>query len=175
VEAVWLALIVAGGALLTTVLNGWQIRRGKTQDYERQDAVAAQAAEAARLLEARQDAAEAATAKAAKDLLAANEQVARQAAEAAAITNGKLEQIHELVNSTLTAQMEEAHAALTQQLVLMREVIALHTAAGRKPSQEALDAVEVIARKVAELGARLDDRAKATVIADAKVAPGRSQ
>jgi hypothetical protein len=175
VEAVWLALIVAGGALLTTLLNGWQIRRGKTQDYERQDAVAAQAAEAARLLEQRQDAAEAATAKAAKDLRAANEQVARQAADAAAITNGKLEQIHELVNSTLTAQMEEAHGALMQQLVLMREVIALNTAAGRRPSQEALDAIGVIEHKVAELGARLSDRAKATVIADARVVPDKER
>jgi hypothetical protein len=60
--------------------------------------------------------------------------VAAQSAEASAITTGKLNQIHELVNSALTAQMEDAHDALTQQLVLMREVIALHTAAGRTPS-----------------------------------------
>jgi hypothetical protein len=168
-EAVWLALIVAGGALLTSVLNGWQIRRGKAQDYARQDAVAAQAQKAAQLLEQRQDAAEAATAKAAKDLRASNEQVARRVIEAAAITNGKLEQIHELVNSTLTSQMEEAYAALTQQLVLMREVVALHTTAGRVPSRQALDAIENIERKVTELGSKLSDRAKATVIANAKL------
>ena len=162
-----MACIVAVGALITTVINGWQIRAGKKQDYERQDAVAAQAAVAAALLEERQNAAEEKAAEAATLLLAANERVAKQSADAAEVTNGKLNQIHELVNSSLTAQMEEAYAALTQQLVLMREVIALHTAAGRQPSQDALNAIGIIERKVAELGATLSDRAKATEIADA--------
>jgi hypothetical protein len=173
VEAVWIAAIVAAGAAVTTLLTTWlnarQIRQGKAQDYARQDQVAAQAAVAAQLLEARQDATEARAAEAARLLLAANERVAKQSADAAEVTNGKLAQIHELVNSNLTRQMEEAHAALTQQLVLMREVIALHKTAGRPPSTDALNAINAIELKVAELGAQLADRAKATEIADAKV------
>jgi hypothetical protein len=173
VEAVWIALIVAAGAAATTLLTTWlnarQIRAGKEQDYARQDQVAA-------LLEARQDAAEVKAeavatkaAEAARLLLASNERVAHQTVAAAEVTNGKLAQIHELVNSNLTRQMEEAHAALTQQLVLMREVIALHKAAGRPPSKEALNAIDAIELKVAEFGTQLADRAKATEIADAKV------
>jgi hypothetical protein len=172
-EAVWLALIVASGALLTTLLTTWlnarQIRAGKAQDYARQDQVAAQLAE-------RQDAAEAKAAQvaakaeeAAELLLAANERVAAQTAEAAELTNGKLAQIHELVNSNLTMQMEETHDALVQQLVLMREIISMHRAAGRPPSPEALDAVSALSMKVGELQSRLTDRAKATEVADAKV------
>lgn len=173
-EAVWIALIVAAGAATTTLLTTWlnarQIRAGKEQDYARQDHVAAQ-------LEARQDAAEAKAegvakqaAEAAKLLLASNKLVAEQSAHAAEVTNGKLAQIHDLVNSNLTAQMGEAHGALMQQLVLMREVIALHKAAGRNPSKDALDAIEVIERKIAELGAQLADRAAVTATADSKVA-----
>jgi hypothetical protein len=151
-EPVWLALIVTGGALLTTLLTTWlnakQLRAGKEQDYMRQDAVAAKAAEAAQLL------------------LAANERVARQTREASQLTNGKLNQIHELVNSTMTGQMEEAHAALAQQLVLMREVLSLNKAAGRKPSAGALEAIETIQHKVIELGEKLNIRAKVTQIAN---------
>lgn len=154
-QPVWVAVVVAAGAavstLLTALLTGRQIRAGKEQDWARQDLVAAKAEEAARLL------------------LAANERVAEQTAQAAKVTGGKLDSIHELVNSNLSAQMEEAHAALSQQLVLMREVIALHMAAGRKPSTDALQAIAVIERKVSELGAQLADRAKVTEIADAKL------
>jgi hypothetical protein len=71
-----LALIVAGAALLTTLLTSWlnarQLRQSKAQDYERQDAVAAQAAVAAALLEQRQDAVTKKAAEAARLLLAAS-------------------------------------------------------------------------------------------------------
>ena len=167
------ALIVTAGALLTIWLNGKQLRAGKAQDYARQDQVAA-------LLEARQDAAEAKAAEvadkaeeAAELLLAANERVAHQSAEAAEVTNGKLAQIHELVNSNMTIQMEETHDALAQQLVLMREIIALHKAAGRPPSPEALEAISTLGEKVGELKSQLSDRAKATEVADAKVTQTR--
>lgn len=168
-QAMWLAastiltaLIVAGGAYATAWLNARQIRQGKEQDYARQDEVAAQ-------LEQRQDKAEAKAAQVAELLLASNKRVEKQAAAVAEVTDGKLNQIHELVNSTLTSQIEESHGALTQQLVLMREVIALHKAAGRKPSADALESIQVIERKVAELAAKLSDRAAATKIADASL------
>jgi hypothetical protein len=170
---VWTPIIVAIGVivgpLLLAYLTGRQRSRDKAEDWARQDAVAAQAAEAARLLEERQDAVARKAAEAARLLLAANERVAKQSREAADVVNGKLAQIHELVNSNLTTQMEEAHGALTQQLVLMREVVALNRAAGREPSTGAVDAIAVIEAKVGELRAKLADRAKATEIADRKV------
>jgi len=200
-EAVWIALIVATGGAATTILTVWltgrQVRAGKDQDYKRQDEVAAQAAEAAKLLAERQDAAEAKadevvrqaaeaarlneerqdaiqkqTAEAAKLLLAANERVAEQSAHASEVTNGKLNQIHELVNSNLTVQMSENHQALMQQFILMKEIIRLNRLAGQEPSQEALDAAKAIAIRINELGAQLNDRAKATEIADKKVHDG---
>lgn len=99
--------------------------------------------------------------------------VAAEVKRAAEEVNGKLAQIHELVNSTLTAQIEEARTALVQQAVLMREVVALNRAAGREPSQAALDAIDAIDAKVAELAAKLADRAKSTQLADAQVATRR--
>jgi hypothetical protein len=170
------AVGVVAGPLLLAYLTGRQRSRDKREDWARQDAVAAkaqavadQAKEAAELLRTRQDEVAAQAAEAARLLLAANERVAIQSGEAAAVVNGKLAQIHELVNSNLTAQMEEAHGALTQQLVLMREVVSLNQAAGREPSPDAIEAITVIEAKVAELHAKLTDRAKATEIADAKV------
>lgn len=154
-ESVWLAVIVAGAAIATPLLTAWLnakiINAGKQQDYARQDLVAAKAEEAAILL------------------LAANERVAKQTKEAAQITNGRLDQIHELVNSTMTAQMEENHQALAQQLVLMREVISLNSAAGRKPSNDALDAIAKLEHKVQELGDKLRMREEVTRVADSKL------
>jgi len=174
VETVWVALIVVIGGTMTTLLQAWLIRRGKAQDYARQDEVAAHAAEAAELLAARQDAAEVKAdkvarkaAEAASLLLAANERVAEQSAHAAEVTNGKLAQIHELVNSNLTRQMEDTRDAQAQQEILMMEVIRLHKAAGREPSKEALDAIAAIRAKVAKATTELGARAKATVAADA--------
>jgi len=197
-EAVWIALIVAMGGAMTTILTVWltgrQVRAGKAQDYERQDAVALQAAEAAKLLAERQDAAEAKadevvrqaaeaarlneerqdaiqkqTAETAKLLLAANERVAEQSAHASEVTNGKLSQIHELVNSNLSAQMSENHEALEQQVALMREIIRINRLAGLEPSQAVRDALAAVEARAFELGAQLVDRAKATEIADRKV------
>jgi hypothetical protein len=175
-DGVWLALstlltavIVTGGALLTIWLNGKQLRAGKAQDYARQDQVAAALAQRQDVAEAKAAEVAAKAAEAAELLLAANERVAHQSAEAAQVTNGKLAQIHDLVNSNMTIQMEETHGALAQQLVLMREVINMHRAAGRPPSRDALQAIEVLGRRVGELQAQLSDRAKVTEAADAKL------
>lgn len=153
------ALAAVAGTSLPVWLTGRQRGRDRREDWARQDTVAAR-------VEAVADRA----AEAARVLLVANERVAEQAAADAAEVSGKLGQIHELVNSSLTAQMEEAAAALSQQAVLMREVVALNRAAGREPSTEALDAIDAIDARVAELQARLTDRAKSTKIADAQVA-----
>jgi hypothetical protein len=159
------ALAAVLGASLPTYLSGRQRREEKVQDWARQDAVAAQAAEAARLLEERQNETERKAAEVARQLQAANKLVTQQNA----VTNGKLAQIHELVNSNLTSQMEEGHASLVQQLVLMREVVRLNHEAGRAPESPALAAIAAIESRVAELGAQLRDRAQATAIANAQV------
>src|SRR5687767_8500051 len=122
-QDVWLALIVAAGAivtpLLTAALMAHLARKGKEQDWARQDAVAEQAAEAAALLLACQSASDEKTeavarqaAEAAALLLASNKLVAEQAAASAQVISGKLAQVHDLVNSNLFAQMQESHGAL---------------------------------------------------------------
>jgi hypothetical protein len=159
-------MIVALAASVPVYLTGRQQRDAQNRTWERQDKVAEQAAEAARLLSERQDKTAAAAAETARLLLAANERVAVDTAAAAAETNGRLGQIHELVNSNLTAELVARHAALVQQAILMREVVRLNEAAGRHPDTAALAAIEALDEQVAELGAKLRDRASATVIAD---------
>ena len=98
---VWLALIGLATAILTgtvsPILVGWfaakRDRRNKKEDYDRQDVVAAKAAEAAILL------------------LAANERVAKTAA----VTNQKLDVIHTLVNSNMTAAMQAELDAINKE------------------------------------------------------------
>jgi hypothetical protein len=165
-EAVAVALIVAG----VGVFGQWLLRR---QDFARQDQVAAQAAEAARLLLERQDAVAAQAAEAAELLLDANERVAKQSEDAAKVTNGKLNQIHELVNSTLTAAIEDLRLATEQQLMLLRSVIELNREAGREPSPDLLAALPAVEEKVAELRSKLADRARQTEIADAQVSEAK--
>ena len=165
ITTIIVALAAVAGAGLPTWLAGRQRREEKEQDWARQDAVAAQAAEAARLLEERQDETERRAAEVASQLRVANTLVTQQNA----VTNGKLAQIHELVNSNLTSQMEEGHASLVQQLVLMREVVRLNHEAGRLPDNAALAAIATIEARVAELGAQLRDRAAATAAADAQI------
>lgn len=136
----WTPGIVAVGVIVGPLFLAWLTGRQrsaeKREDWARQDAVAdkvdavaSQARKAAELLRTRQD------------------EVA-----------GKLNQIHDLVNSNLTTQMEEALAALTQQVVLMREVVDLNRAAGREPSRAAIEAIGIIEAKVGELHAKLADR-----------------
>jgi hypothetical protein len=163
-----LALIVAGGALLTTLLNGWQIRRGKAQDYERQDAVAAQAAEAAALLLASQ-----------KASIERTNEVARLAAEADTRTAEKLDAIdaqgkviHSLVNQKLTNVTQQALLATMALLPHLEEAVARMRAGGVAPPAADLRRLEETKRSIADLRATLEQRTEkqAEVDADAKVA-----
>jgi hypothetical protein len=139
---------VVVGPLLLAYLTGRQRRTEKIEDYKRQDAVAAQAAEAARLL------------------LASN----RQAAAVAQMTNTKLDVIHTLVNSTLTAAIEAQLDATVQQLAMMRQVVALAGNGEMGPSDESLAAVE---SKIAELRVSLSDRMEQTRVAEAQMTSSR--
>jgi len=141
-ENVWIALIVAVTSmvspLLLAALTNRHRHKEKLEDYARQDEVAAKAAEAARLL------------------LAANERVA----ETAKVTNGKLDVIHTLVNSNMTAAMQAELDATIREHAMMIEVVALKQSAGHEPSVTSLAAIEATERKIAELQAALRDRLK---------------
>jgi len=137
---------VFGPMLLAAQLNKARLVE-KREDWKRQDAVAAQAEEAARLL------------------LAANERVARATIK----TNTKLDVIHTLVNSNMTAAMQAELDATTREVAMMREVVALNEAAGRTPSQEALAAIEATQNKINELSASLQDRLRQTKVAESQI------
>lgn len=88
--------------------------------------------------------------------------IAAVAAAANAKTNGKLDVIHTLVNSNMTAAMQAELDAIRREIVMMREVVALNLAAGREPTVEALAAIEATQVKITTLEAQLADRATAT-------------
>jgi hypothetical protein len=138
-------------------------REDRLADYERQDKVARAAERTAVDLIASQKRIADQAAEAAALLLAANERVARTAQ----VTNGKLDVIHTLVNSNMTAAMQSEYDATVRELAMMREVLALKQAAGGAPGAEALTAITATEVKLAELAAALEDRARAAArIAD---------
>jgi hypothetical protein len=142
-----IASLVLLGPLLLAWLNGRQRRAEKREDYARQDEVAERATEVAK------QAQEAATL-----LVEDNQRVAKAAALATSKTFGKLDEIHTLVNSNMTAAMQAEFDATVRELAMMREVIGLHAAAGRAPSTEAESAVTATESRIAELRAALEDR-----------------
>jgi len=134
-------------------------------DWDRQDRVAEKAEKAAADLAASQKRIADKAEEAATLLLANNERVAATQQE----TNGKLDVIHTLVNSNMTAAMQSEFDAVSRELAMMREVAALKQAAGQQPTGETTAAISVTEAKLHELDAALADRAKA----QAKVAdPG---
>jgi hypothetical protein len=145
VEAVLVALIVAS----VGVFGQWLLRR---QDFARQDQVAAQAAEAARLL------------------LQANERRAKQSAQEFAATQRQLAQIHTLVNSNLTEAQGRELEATRAMLITMQEVVDLKRKGGVEPSQEAIDAIDATRSRVDALSRDLAQKVEQTKVADAKAA-----
>jgi hypothetical protein len=151
---VQVALIVAVfgfiGPVVTAAVTYMVHRAEKRQDYARQDAVAAKAAEAARKADT-----------VAASLLASNKRVAetaKTAADGLVVTNNKLDMIHTLVNSQMTAAMDAELRATQRELAMMREVISLKAAAGHEPSAKSLNEIISTENKVKELRAKLADR-----------------
>lgn len=156
-------------------------REDREAEWARQDATAARAEQAARDLAAAQEAIAAQAAETARLLLdrqdesaAAQREVAIQAAEAArlAAENGrmvadsakqaglKLDTIHTLVNSNMTTAMESERAAVDRELSVMRELIDLRRSMGYEPSQAVLSVVAATEAKLAELDTALANRAR---------------
>lgn len=120
-------------------------REDRLADYKRQDEIAARAA-------------------------AAQKAVADQAAEAAGLllqSNGKLDVIHALVNSNMTAVMQAELDATRRELALMLENGRLNAAAGHRQTAEALAAIEATTAKVTELASSMNDRLGAAAAAAA--------
>ena len=146
-DIIIVALIVGVTGVLTPAvlayLSGRQRRADKQEDWARQDAVAEQAASAALLL------------------LAANERVAK----AAASTNDKLDVIHTLVNSNMTAAMQAELTAVEAQHAVLLEVIALKEASGAS-AVESRSTMRSLEGRIGELRATLTDRLEQTRVAN---------
>ena len=138
-------------------------RREKAEDWAREDAVAAKAAA---LAEAQRVAAAKASADAAEAARLLAEQN-RIVADTAALTIGKLDVIHTLVNSKMTEAMDNELAATRRELAGMLEIVRLREAAGSGPLPVAQQAIALTQSRIAELEHALDDRRRAaTVVAD---------
>lgn len=140
-ETLLIALVVAViGPVILSYLNGLQRRKEKEQDYARQDEVAAKVVEAA-----------------------------KKVAKTAKTSDKKLDEIHILVNSNMTAAMQAELDARIGQLLLMKEVIELKKALGKTPLKDALVAVESTEEKITELRTKLADRLRQTKLAEKQV------
>jgi hypothetical protein len=151
------------GPLLLSHLNNRQRRADKLEDWARQDAVAAQAQEAAALLLEQQ-----------RKTTVQTEEVARLAAENSATTQEQLDAIaaqgkiiHELVNQKLTTITEQALAAFRAVLELLEAGLARERSLGLSPSPASLKRVEDTKQSIGDLEKTLDQRAVNQASADA--------
>lgn len=151
-------------------------RRDELERAEaRQDKVAARAEEAARRLLTRTDQVAAQAAQAADKIVAANMTTTDAVIETTSVTNAKLDQIHTLVNSNMTAAMQSELDATKRELAMMNEVIDLKKAAGRPPTQDVLSTLEITKAKISELEAQLADRLKQTKLAETQLAAAEAR
>jgi hypothetical protein len=137
INTIWVALIVSVVSPgLLSLLTNKQRRKEKAADWMREDIVAEKAAVAAELL--------------AID----NRAVAKRSAE----TIQKLDVIHVLVNSNMTAAMQSELDATVRERAMMTEVVDLKKAAGREPTIEVLAAIRATDIKIVELCSALRER-----------------
>lgn len=163
------ALVVAIPTVLSTVFMpiflAWmaysQKRQDKIEEYARQDLVAARAEAAAKeLLEsnkkiaAQTDQVATQAAEAAKLLLAANERVSQDTK----LTNVKLDTIHGLVNSNMTAAMQAELDATMRERAVMQELMELKKGMGKEPTVDTLAALKSATDRTHELNTILADR-----------------
>ena len=177
-DPVLVAVIAVVSPGILALLTGWQNGKSKREDWRRQDEVAkrqedaaekvsqvaAKAEEAAALLVTRQDASAGAAQQAAEDLVEANENLRRETRRAAALVNGKLDQIHTLVNSNLSAAMDDRLTAIRALIV------ALQQATDQSPA--AVERIQALESTAIELEAQLADRVRQTRVAEAQVEQG---
>jgi hypothetical protein len=156
-NVITILIVAVAGPCLLAYLNGRQIRKGKEQDWERQDAVADQAAEAAKLL-----------ADAQERTIKRTDEVARKVEESTLVTDAKLDDIqhlgeetHMLVNSNMTAAKQDRVDAMEAQLVSLNELTAMRQAVGQDPSSRAIATTKTLEAKIADAKAEIDERLEA--------------
>jgi hypothetical protein len=79
----------------------------------------------------------------------------------------KLDTIHVLVNSTLTAAKDAQRAGAERELILLREMRDVHLDSGREPSERDNAHIAEAEQRVRDLRAELEDRARQGAKADA--------
>lgn len=84
-------------------------------------------------------------------------------------TEAKVDAVHQLVDGNLTAAKVSERDATTRELVTLREVARLHTAAGHAVDPEAEAVIAQTARRIAELDSEIvERRARETQMASTK-------
>lgn len=165
-DTVIVAIVVAFSSVIAPVwlahATGKQRRKEKAEDYAREDAVAA------RLLKAQSETADA--------IVVANEattratrEVGKAAAERTQVINGKLDVIHTLVNSQMTAALQAEFDAINLHLIALKEISSLKEEAGRTPSKEASALIKATQIKLDELREVLATRREQDAVAQAQI------
>jgi hypothetical protein len=158
-SAALVGLLSGGTTWLSIRANGRERRKDQQATWDRDDQVAAKAAEAARLLLAAQ-----------QESIARTDAVADHVAASTSVTTAKLEVIHTLVNSTLTAALLAALDASRSELVTLLKMADMQRAHGDDPSEDELASITVLRRKVGELSAAMQEREAQTRAADTQIA-----
>lgn len=157
-DPVWLALIAAVIAMFSAPLMAWLTNRNsaakEARDYARQDAVAAKAEEAAKLLLDRQAEVKEAALEAAR-LLKENQ---KTVADDAAATQKELKVLTGMMDGNFTELMRDKVKVMTRSLVLSRQVAALTFNAGHEPTAESVAEISAAEIQIAELTKVIDDR-----------------
>lgn len=89
---------------------------------------------------------------------AREDQVRITLAESNKAMSNQLTVIHTLVNSNMTAAMQDSLDSTVRELASLRELCELKRASGHEPSQDTLSAIAMAEAKIAELTAMLADR-----------------
>jgi hypothetical protein len=127
--------------------NGRERRKDQAATWAREDEVARQVARTADLLLETQ-----------QESIRRTDRVAEHVASAASAAEAKLDAIHTLVNSDMTAARQSELDQTRVTLVMLRKVVALDHAAGRKPSAQDVATIEATEARIAALQTILADR-----------------
>lgn len=157
-ETIVVAAIVALPATVTPILlaslTARNRRREKELDWARQDDVATRIKTTA------------------EALVISNRTVASAAKDTAEKLGGKLDQIHTLVNSKMTEEMQSRLLSMRRELAGLLEIVSLKSVAGRQPSAEALEAIRDTKAAIVELELILNERDRQTIVANKQAEPG---
>lgn len=166
--ALTVAVPAALGPWIAIRANGRERRKDQKATWARDDQVAAQAAEAARLLLAAQ-----------RESIARTDQVAAHVAAATTTTQAKLDAldaqgraIHTLVNQKLTDATEKALLATAALLEVLEETAAKQAELGQPPSAVQSGRMDRARREVAALTETLADRAAQQRVVDGDLGLG---